>query len=504
MQPTDVATKRWWNRVGSLGRAMPVVAREMRAESRRSNTYWLRVLAGTVSIAFFATFSLSAELPGRMLGPMLFAVLQRGLSLGMWIIVPLMTADCISSEKREGTLGLLFLTPLTVLDVIMAKAASNILRAVTLLLASLPLLVLPFVLGGVTSSQILFAFLYVTNALLLGIAAGLYASAKGGSAIQVMVMSEGYALALAILSTVLNLFTFGWFSWVLTIRAAPVLAFGFRFAAGMAISISLFVMVVQASVSQLRETWDRDSANPEQPRWVKLFSTSEFWQAAFHWERGRTLDRNPIAWLQEYSWTARLTKWGWLTAMLMMELIALVGYLGWQPQLTAALSLGVAFSAAGSFRRERQTGLLEILLVTPVSARSLIGGRLWGICGHFLPSLAVLMICWNADRLLNTRAFERNSLAWVGPNPLAFLALTVFGLYLSLGRLNFLLAWALTWTLAFGIPAFASIELGQSQVLPTSSIIALTSMFQLTLAVISWILLMRSMEQRRFLEVDRA
>lgn len=495
---------RWRNKFVSLGKAIPVVAREMRAESRRPNTYWLRVLAGAVTIACFATFSLGAELPGRLLGPMLFAVLQQALCLAMWIFVPLMTADCISREKREGTLGLLFLTPLTVLDVILAKAASNILRAVTLLLASLPLLVLPFVLGGVTSSQILFAFLYVTNALLLGIAAGLYASAKGGSAIQVMVMAEGCALALAILSTLLNLFIFGWFSWVLSMRAAPALTFGFRFAVGMAVCLSLFVMVVQASVRRLRETWDRDSANPEQPQWVKLFSTSEFWQAAFHWERDQTLDRNPIAWLQEYSWTARLTKWGWLIALLNLELIALVGFLGWQPQLTAALSLGVAFSAAGSFRRERQTGLLEILLVTPISVRRLIGGRLWGICGHFLPSLAVLMICWNADRLLNPRAFERNSLAWVGPNPLAFLALTVLGLYLSLGRLNFLLAWALTWTLAFGIPAFASIELGQSQVLAPSSVILLTSIFQLALAVISWFLLVRTLERRGFLEVDRA
>jgi len=30
---------RWYNQAGSLGKAMPVVAREMRAESRRSNNY---------------------------------------------------------------------------------------------------------------------------------------------------------------------------------------------------------------------------------------------------------------------------------------------------------------------------------------------------------------------------------------------------------------------------------------------------------------------------------
>jgi len=340
------------------------------------------------------------------------------------------------------------------------------------------------------------------NALLLGIAAGLYASAKGGSAIQVMVMAEGCALGLAMLSTALN-FVLAVTLSPPVISSLPILAFGSRLVSGIVISLGVFLLVIAASVKKLRETWDQDSATPEQPRWVKLFSTSEFWQAAFHWERGRTLDRNPVAWLQEYSWTARLTKWGWLAGLLIAEFFTVVGFLGWQPQLTVVLSLGVAFSATGSFRRERQSGLLEILLVTPLSARQLIGGRLWGICGHFLPSLAVLLVCWNADRLLNPKAFHHNSLAWVGPNPMAFLALMVLGLYLSLGRLNFLLAWVLTWMLAFGIPAFASVAIGQSRILSPSAIIALTSLFELALAMASWCLLVRSMEQRRFLQVDR-
>jgi hypothetical protein len=50
--------------------------------------------------------------------------------------------------------------------------------------------------------------------------------------------------------------------------------------------------------------WHEETAAPDQPRWVVLFSTSEFWQRAFRWNKGRTLDRNPMAWLQEYSWPA--------------------------------------------------------------------------------------------------------------------------------------------------------------------------------------------------------
>ena len=45
-------------------------------------------------------------------GGRLFGYFNTLLFFTIWILVPLVTADCISSERREGTLGLLFLTPL--------------------------------------------------------------------------------------------------------------------------------------------------------------------------------------------------------------------------------------------------------------------------------------------------------------------------------------------------------------------------------------------------------
>jgi ABC-type transport system involved in multi-copper enzyme maturation permease subunit len=478
-----------------MSNALPVVARELRAESRRPINYGLRVLTAAVIVSVFAGFTATAKLDASQLGAPLFGVLQWALTLAIWIIVPMMTADCISREKREGTLGLLFLTPLTVLDVMMGKAATHVLRAATLLLASVPVLVLPFVVGGVEWRQVLMAIAMIANALLLGIAAGLYASAKGGSAIQVMVMAEGYALVLAVVSGVVHLLArsganaslWGWLWWLGT-------TVGFTLVA--------FPMVIGASVRVLRETWDQDSAAPERPKWVALFSDSDFWQTVFYWERGRTLDHNPMAWLQEYSWTARLTKWGWFLAVLVAEYIMLFVSPGWQPQLTTVLSLGVAFSATGSFRRERQSGLLEILLVTPLSVRQLMAGRLWGIFSHFCPALAVLAVCWNGDRLLNHKEFYANPFALVIPNPLAFLALMVVGLYLSLWRLNFLVVWLLAWTLAFLIPAFSAVALGRFESMHPMKIVALTSAFQVALAAACWFLMRRDMEQRRFVNAE--
>jgi hypothetical protein len=478
----------------SFSNVSPLVVRELRAESRRPINYWLRVLAAAVIIAVFTGFTASTELDASELGSALFVVLHKTMSLAIWIIVPLMTADCISSERREGTLGLLFLTPLTVLDVMLRKTATQMLRAMTLFLACLPVLLLPFMLGGVAWQLAVVDCAKLWDSLLLGMAAGLYASAKGGSEIQVMVMAEGYALVFAIFSAISNFF------WkCLAIELPMGWGMALLVIATIGTSLVLFALIINEGARLVRKTWDAGPAAPEQPKWVGLFSGSEFWRLVFYWKRGKALDRNPVAWLQEYSWTARLTKWGWFFVMIFAGFVMLVGFPGCQFQLTVLLSLGVAFSATGSFRRERQSGMLEILLVTPLSARRLVVGRLWGICSHFIPALAVLAFYWNADRLFNQNTFQDNPFRILFPNPVSFLALMVVGLYLSLWRVNFLIAWLLAWMLAFFIPASAGIMLCQITGLRTMTIVALTSAFQIALAVLCWTVLNHNIKERRFI-----
>ena len=476
-----------------------VIVRELRAESRRAANYWLRVVAAGALIFVFASIMLASDLSPSTLGVALFSALSRTLWFALLILVPLMTADCVSREKREGTLGLLFLTPLTVLDVIAGKATIHVLRALTLFLAALPLLGLPAVLGGVDWRWILSAAVDQANVVLLGIAAGIYASTRGGSTIQVMVLAEGWAVGLAAISffgirLLASVLLMRW------IRPAPLVRF---LGISVAFSLILFLLLLAASVRRLQETWQEESAAPEQPRWVKLFSNSDFWQSFFRWDTSRTLGRNPVAWLQEYSWTARLTKWGWFVLVLLAEFVLLmedVSYRSplWQPLVLVALGLGVAFSAVGSFRREQETGLLELLLVTPLSVRQFIGGRLWGIGCHYLPALAVLWVGWIGDRLLNPRFYRYDLIAAMWPNPMAFILMMVLGLYLSLGRLNFFLAWLLTWITAFVFPALARIGLGRLIGAGPLAASGLPLIFQVGLATLMWFLLHRKVRQREF------
>jgi ABC-type Na+ efflux pump permease subunit len=481
--------------------AAAVIERELRAESRRGLNYWLRWLASGVLIIVFVSVALGAQVGLDQLGALLFTSMHRMLLLALWIIVPLMTADCVNREKREGTLGLLFLTPLTVLDVILAKVTIHGVRAFTLFLAAVPVLGLPLFLGGVGWGQALVAVVQQANAVLLGIAAGIYASIVGGSVTQVMVMAEGCAVGLAAISAI----------WMAPLGAMSIRTTGglvWAVSAGLASSSVLFGVVLKSSVRRLKQTWQQESTAPDRPRWVEMwaenFSASALLQEVFRWDKGRTLDRNPIAWLQEYSWTGRLTKWGWFLGLLLIELVVLIcdlpgGFAYCYQWLAAMLALSVAFSAARSLRRENETGLLELLLVTPVSVRQIVSGRLWGVCSHYLPAIALLLVGLKGDQLLNPKAYLHGPSALIFANPFGFIALMTVGVFLSLGRLNFFLAWLAAWVAVFVAPVLLAIILERSAGVSTRFAVVLISACDIALSALMWFQIQRSLRQRSFL-----
>ncbi len=483
--------------------ASPVIIRELRAEARRGSNYWLRVLAAGALILVFTSIIYSSPFSGGQLGMALFGGLQQTFFYAIWVLVPLMTADCVSREKREGTLGLLFLTPLTVTDVIAGKAAIHVLRAVTLFLAALPVLGLPFVLGGLDWRLALWAAVTLGNAALLAMAAGIYASTRGGSTIQVMVLAEACAWGLVFAST----FWTGYLHAFLPLALFQPQGLAASIFSNLVFSLLTTVLLLRASIRRLQATWHEEAAAPEQPRWVQawveIFSASPTWQSFFQWDKGHTLDRNPIAWLQEYSWTARLTKWGWFMLLLVAFFVLLAdpdsrrAPLGYY-LVTGGLALGVAFSAVGSFRREQETGLLELLLVTPLSVRQFLGGRLWGMCGHYLPAVGILWVCWTGLRLLGPKLQHNDVMTAMVPNPVAFVSLMMLGLYLSLSRLNFFLAWLLAWVAAFILPLLAIVALGRFAGAGPRLAFGLPIVFQLTMTALLWWLLERNLRRRTF------
>ena len=134
---------------------LPIVDRELRAAGRRRSTYWLRFLAAAAAIAVGVCFIWTAPsaMPVHQVSKGFFTLLAS-LSFGFCLLAGIfLTADCLSLEKREGTLGLLFLTDLNGFDVVLGKLAASSVQCFYALLAVLPLLGLPLLTGGVTAGE---------------------------------------------------------------------------------------------------------------------------------------------------------------------------------------------------------------------------------------------------------------------------------------------------------------------------------------------------------------
>ena len=122
---------------------LPIVGRELRVAARRAITYRIRLWAALAAMLLATWKALSwswQSASAATQGHSLFYTLS-GLAFVYCLFVGArVTADCVSEEKREGTLGLLFLTDLKGWDVVLGKLVASSVNSFYGLLAVLPLL----------------------------------------------------------------------------------------------------------------------------------------------------------------------------------------------------------------------------------------------------------------------------------------------------------------------------------------------------------------------------
>jgi len=155
------------------------VARELVAYSRRPWTYWLRLLTalGAVSVLVIMAAAGQARL-GRTDGLALFA----GSTVILFLVASLnglrSTCDCISDERRQGTLVLLFLASLKLNTILVSKLVTHSLRNVWAFLGTLPVLGLCVLLGGVSGLMFAQGALAILAAAWLSLMVGLEQSCR--------------------------------------------------------------------------------------------------------------------------------------------------------------------------------------------------------------------------------------------------------------------------------------------------------------------------------------
>jgi ABC-type Na+ efflux pump permease subunit len=451
-------------------------------------------------------------------GGFLLIGLHTFLILMIFLIVPALTADCIAREKRDGTLGLLFLTPLSADGIVAGKLLVQGLRAFTLWLAVVPLLTIPFLSGGVTWFDALSAVSLEFSTAIACLGAGLLVSSFARERNLAFLLA--YLLAaifMVLFAQVIQIVVivswrgFGavdWHNWLLG-RESIFLFFGAR-AWGLwsslatvsnllakiwkwlcwcspAIAILILFLINRFAAARIRRSWQdkppsrlRESLFNPFPRsatgrvgergGLKFEVPSlvaPIFRRRFRRRMSRYLDRNPIAWLQQYSWKARVSKWCLCLLFLAIACMGASDSEEMRYTMMVALLLMLAgfytFVGVSGFLEEKRSGALELLLVTPITANRLIFGRTWGLWKQFLPASLVLGGLYGETEW----QMYKNGGDWsaIVPSVVAivlggFLTLPIFATYFALRVKNLIAAAVLTWIALVISFIFASLAIG--------------------------------------------
>jgi ABC-type transport system involved in multi-copper enzyme maturation permease subunit len=535
---------------------LPVIARELRASARHAFTYNLRTLgvAALILASFFfgVNHGFAPTMGGRLFGSLHFT-----LFCSIWVLVPLLTADCISRERREGTLGLLFLTALKSSDIVVAKSFAHGLRALTLWLAVLPVVTIPFLMGGLSRSEAVLSASINFSAICWALSAGMLASSWSKTWLRAllgaMFLSFIFLIVLGFLfggsclgmasGSSSSVWTWGrQFQRGWRMDSEPILIIGLSLitnAAGdwsdylpltaprqliaiMAAITLLSLLVLSLAVlicgARTRRIWQEEPPSARQLWLQKTFCTPVFWLSFFkRWMR-RKLERNPVGWLEQRTWSGRLVTWGWFAVVISLYSAVLTdrhffsGGNFIQSIMAWLLAGSMAMSAAGSFRRERESGVLELLLVSPLAEGDIIKGRLRGLWAQFLPAFGTLLGLWAYFLTLDFRERRDAPIIWF--YGVTFVTLPIIGLYFSLRCRSFISAFSWTFMVGGLLPvtlpavlafvAYLSRNLAGAWFLPhTIGPSIWASLFQIVFAIFCWNWLHQRLRKRAF-PLDRA
>lgn len=350
-------------------------------------------MAAVIGGVLFAMVLTTNE-PSALVSGMIFALLKSIVFLYCLFAGVRFTADALSGERREGTLGLLFLTPLRGYDVVLGKLATTSLNAFFCLLAAIPLLGVPVIMGGVSGAEFWRITLVLINTLVLSLSVGLVVSAFGAQERNVLVATLAWILLLGFglplcwwsISRIVNP------RWLECILLFPSPAYALRMTGSglftgvpsdfwpcMLTMASLSLSCVVTASVWLPRSFQEENSGAAQPQQPLRRRSDDPVRARLC----RSL--NPYLW--RVSRDPNMLYWGALLAVI----IALSGFIaaivfshrrltgpgpmfGWLG-VHWLLKLLFTVEACRPFSEDKRSGSLELLLCTPVHSRDLTSAQ---------------------------------------------------------------------------------------------------------------------------------
>lgn len=465
---------------------LPIVERELRAAARKPSTYRWRTLFTLVTSLVAALLVLIGDQTfGRQVGQAVFPTLASLAFFYCLLAAASIAADSISEEKREGTLGLLFLTDLKGYDVILGKFVGVSARAFQGLFAFLPVLSVGLVLGGITAGEFWRASLVLTNALFFALCVSLCVStfcseSHVSLALVLVMLAISISLPPGITYLCAGAGKGSWIAFDLLspaacgLRAADLTyrsqAFGFW--------LTLFGNHSLGWMFLVLASWGL-------PRyWQDGVATRKGSESALSRQqpnyqfRQQLLNVSPILWLTTRNERHRKLIW----AIVAVLTFASLGTFGLSlssdqasPALTTALGIAIrlilklwiAWYACATLAEARRTGAVELILATPLRIKEILWGHwkgmqrifFWPVTAAmvitFLPAIETLLhqdIGWSSLMILPIPAI---TLFGVATFVLDVLAIVWVGMWMGITQVRPLQAFAKTVLYVMIIPTVA-------------------------------------------------
>ena len=245
----------------------PMMVHELRARMRNPQAYailtiYMSIVSGITLLVYIAASSggNSGVNDSSRVGTALFYIVVGLQTVLVSFVTPWFTAGAISSERETDTYDLLRLTLLTPRQIVTSKLVSAFGYTALLVFATLPLLSLALLLGGVELGQLLAAILVIFAAAFLFSCLGLFVSSRLqttlGSTIITYSLVLGIVIGMAVMTLIalplLNSIIYGTSA---VVKTSPFLAALIQVLLFIVMSLSPISTLV-ASETNLQETGD--------------------------------------------------------------------------------------------------------------------------------------------------------------------------------------------------------------------------------------------------------
>lgn len=190
-------------------RLNPIVKKDFQVSARSMRLSWgVFAYEALLTMTFLLALAVIQELNDNIYGEgniyssliYLFPALAVAQLCLVALIVPIITSSSISGEKERQTFDIMLTTCMSPFSIVVGKVASAVTRILFYVAAGMPIMALPFVVGGLSWSSLIYFLLAVILLSVLSGSIGIFCSSVCRRSITAVIMSFAFYFVIYVMT----------------------------------------------------------------------------------------------------------------------------------------------------------------------------------------------------------------------------------------------------------------------------------------------------------------